>query len=289
MVERLLSRRAVTGQLVTTPMGDIHVLDEGAKDAPPLLLIHGFAGSVHWWDRVVADLTQDHRVIRLDLLGHGASDAPATGYDAPLQAEAVANVLDQLNVRDVVAVGHSLGTHVVIALAELDRDRPTARVQRLVLIDQSPSSAAATIPASNQIMVTRGLGAMLHRHAPAAAVRIALRMAFAPGFDLATAFDDPNQGVLDVRMLPHACYREMQLGLPRFVDTKSLDARLTDLALPTLVVFGDQDGFHDPDRSCAEFSTIPGVRIERIPTAGHTPMVETPARFLELVRSFLAP
>lgn len=80
----------------------------------------------------------------------------------------------------------------------------------------------------------------------------------------------------------------MQLGLPRFVDAKPLDARLTDLALPTLVVFGDQDSFHDPERSCAEFSTALGVRIERIPAADHTPMVETPERFVELIRSFLA-
>lgn len=53
--------------------GEIYVRRDGSRDAAALLLIHGSASSTRSWDELVPMLTRSHRVIRIDLLGHGRS------------------------------------------------------------------------------------------------------------------------------------------------------------------------------------------------------------------------
>ena len=60
--------------------------EDGPADAPAVVLLHGFACSIRWWDRMVAALARDHRVIRFDLLGHGGSEKPKDGYSMENQA-----------------------------------------------------------------------------------------------------------------------------------------------------------------------------------------------------------
>ena len=63
-------------------------------------------------------MRQDHRVIRVDLLGHGGSDKPGAGYEMADQASAVAEALAELDVFGATVVGNSLGGTVATALAE---------------------------------------------------------------------------------------------------------------------------------------------------------------------------
>src|ERR1700754_2020225 len=64
--------------------GNIYVTQDGPRDAPALVLIHGLAASTRSWDLLVPMLARSHRVIRIDLLGHGRSAKPAGGgYEIP--------------------------------------------------------------------------------------------------------------------------------------------------------------------------------------------------------------
>ncbi len=81
-----------------------------------------------------------HRVIRLDLIGHGGTEAPASGYTIERQAKLMAAVLGKLGIGSVIAIGHSMGGEVATALAEAD----PSRIERLVLID-SPPKAETTL------------------------------------------------------------------------------------------------------------------------------------------------
>src|SRR2546421_12750107 len=61
--------------------GDLHVLEEGPRDAPPMVLLHGFAGSMRWFDRLAPLLAASNRGIRIDLLGHGGAPKPGPGRE----------------------------------------------------------------------------------------------------------------------------------------------------------------------------------------------------------------
>ena len=118
--------------------GDLNVVQDGEPDAPPLLLVHGLAGSTAWWDSVVPMLARNFRLIRVDLRGHGKSPSPRRGYDTATQARGVAAALDSLGISRFSVVGHSTGGYVATALAEQRRDAVVA----LTVIDTGPSPEA---------------------------------------------------------------------------------------------------------------------------------------------------
>jgi pimeloyl-ACP methyl ester carboxylesterase len=100
--------------------GDLYVCQDGPRDAPALLLIHGSASSTRSWDPLVPLLTGAHRVIRIDLLGYGRSAKPADrSYEIPDQGRRVGVALDRLGVRHAIVVGHSSGGVVATALASM--------------------------------------------------------------------------------------------------------------------------------------------------------------------------
>ena len=88
---------------------EIHYEDHGA--GPPVVLIHGYPLSGRAWDKQVPALLEaGHRVITYDRRGFGASSQPATGYDYDTFAADLAALLEHLDLREAVLVGHSMGT-----------------------------------------------------------------------------------------------------------------------------------------------------------------------------------
>jgi pimeloyl-ACP methyl ester carboxylesterase len=103
------------------PFADLGVVqlfftDEGTGN-PPLLFVHGYTCDSHDWSWQIPHFVKNHRVIAVDLRGHGRSSAPADGYSAQEFAGDLAALLRSLGVSGVVAIGHSLGGPVVSALA----------------------------------------------------------------------------------------------------------------------------------------------------------------------------
>ena len=107
---------------------ELRVIDEG--EGPALLLLHGFTGSAESWDHVTHELTSRFRVIRVDLLGHGASSVPPDPrrYALPLAAADLAGLLDHLAVPKACVVGYSLGGRVALHLALSAPERVAALV-----------------------------------------------------------------------------------------------------------------------------------------------------------------
>ncbi|MBD2863559.1 alpha/beta fold hydrolase [Paenibacillus oceani] len=102
---------------------EIRYRDEGTGF--PVLLMHGFCGSSHYWDEVVP-LLKGCRVIVPDLPGHGQSGVPAAPYAIESFADDMAELLRQLNVGKAVWIGHSLGGYITLAGAERHPDRVQA-------------------------------------------------------------------------------------------------------------------------------------------------------------------
>ncbi|HEX6601044.1 MAG TPA: alpha/beta fold hydrolase, partial [Solirubrobacterales bacterium] len=106
------------GRILELPGGEVQVVEHGPRRAAPIVLIHCFSCAIDWWDRMVPLLRRNHRVVAMDLLGHGGSEKPASGYTPQNQAEVVAHALKRLRVTDATVVGHSLGGAVGVALTE---------------------------------------------------------------------------------------------------------------------------------------------------------------------------
>jgi pimeloyl-ACP methyl ester carboxylesterase len=275
---------ADAGELVPVPQGAIWVRRSGPVEAPGILLLHGFASSLHSFDRLAPLLARDRHVVRVDLLGHGRSSRRSAAYDSDHQAAAVAVALDRLAVAVPTVLGHSFGADVALGVAER---RPGVR--RLVIVGQAPDYGAARLPWGSSVMTRRVLGPLLHRWAPAAAVRRGSRFAFAPGVRAERMFDPPGRLVGDFRLMAPAMWRTVLTDRPRGLAERPLDRRLGELGRPALVVLGAQDQLYPAELTRARYAAVPGVRVEVLPGSGHSPVLEQPEEVADLVRSFTAP
>jgi hypothetical protein len=98
------------GKIINTDIEPANATVDG--DGPPILLLHGFGAAIDWWDAIAPALATHHRVIRLDLIGHGGTAAPTRGYSIPRQAQLAAAVLDRFDIGHVTVIGHSMGGEV---------------------------------------------------------------------------------------------------------------------------------------------------------------------------------
>jgi pimeloyl-ACP methyl ester carboxylesterase len=107
------------------------VRDLGPDEAPPLLLIHGLAGSsLAEWYRIGPALAEKYRVVMVDHRSHGLAPLARDRFDVEEVADDMAGVLDRLGIGVVSVVGYSMGGAIAQSLAH----RHPARVDRLVLI-----------------------------------------------------------------------------------------------------------------------------------------------------------
>lgn len=114
-------------------------LDVG--QGPPLILLHGFGGSMWQWEHQQTTLAQTHRVLTVDMLGSGLSDRPQVAYSPDLLLTMIEQFMDNLNIPQATLIGNSLGAGVAIGMA-LSHPK---RVNKLVLISGFPPDVVENI------------------------------------------------------------------------------------------------------------------------------------------------
>ena len=87
-----------------------------------MVLLHGFLENKSMWNKYVSALSKNHRVITIDLLGHGETECLGYVHTMEDQADMIFAVLISLRIRKIVLVGHSMGGYVALAFAELYPD-----------------------------------------------------------------------------------------------------------------------------------------------------------------------
>lgn len=98
----------------------ISFADQGKGTA--VVLLHGFLENQTMWNAFVPELSKKHRVITIDLLGHGETECLGYVHTMEDQADMVQAVLHELKIRKAVLIGHSMGGYVALAFAELYPD-----------------------------------------------------------------------------------------------------------------------------------------------------------------------
>lgn len=268
--------RPLLGRILTVGGKSVHVREDGDRSGKPVLLIHGFSASMHWFDRLTPLLADRSRVIRVDLLGHGGTGGEPA--DADEQARMVEAVLEVLGVGEVAAVGHSFGADVAIALAER-----SGRVGEVVVVAQAPDYEGANFPPGNALMALPLLGAFAHRMAPRAVVRRVSAYAFAPRFRLGAALE--KQTYFDHRAMHPGMFKVVLTERRDRMAECPLDAQLARTGLTALVILGARDRFYGA-RSAGRYAAA-GARVEILPDTGHSPTVEAPGAVARLLREFL--
>lgn len=257
----------VTGRLVDVGGRRVHVVDAGT--GPVVVLLHGFGGSTYDFEEAtVAPLAHTHRVIAIDLFGHGWSErGDDIAYGFPLWAEQIVGTLDALGIGRASVVGHSMGGAAAAVFAARHPDR----IEKLVLVDAFYPPDPYDVPLPFMLMRTPLVG------------ELALGLvaeASAPGFSAEH----------HARALP--CYRlhGTRAGMLRYVrdpaKIAALEAAYPTIAAPTLVLHGDADTYVRPS---AMRRAVPAIRTATVVThpGGHFPFRDDPAAFARIVTSFL--
>ncbi|MCB0869948.1 MAG: alpha/beta hydrolase [Solirubrobacterales bacterium] len=242
----------------------------------PIVLIHGSAGAINWWDDLIPLLEPYHRVIAIDMLGYGGSEKPDSGYSIENQANLVAQVLGRLDVQEAILVGHSLGGKVVTSVAE----QTPELVSGLVLIDTAPDNSFGGLSGGARATRTPILGQALWRVAPDSVIRKNVEQGFAPGFDV------PDKYVEDVREMTYPAYKDSAVEGEQFTEQQSLPDRLAAVGKPLLVIFGEEDQIYDAREALSAYAAIPGADTLLIPDSGHSPQVEAPEKTAAAIESF---
>jgi len=286
--ERLLRDRSLQDSHVDAGGGRrIHVVETG--DGPPLVLLHG-GGAPGLFFRPLLERLDRVRAISVDRPGRGLSDPvdfPLHGYRKAVVAW-VDGLLDALGLDAAGLLGHSGGGLWALWYA---LERPD-RVRRLVLLGAAPALPGTTMPLPFRVFVMPGIGRLLQRipSTPTSVVQFA-RLVAGEGttivdhpelVDLLVAGDnDPVAAAADrseVRAIaaPHRWRPGARVP----------SAELRQLAVPTLLLWGDHDPFGDAAVARATARAIPNAHLELLP-AGHGPWLGHPDRVAELVSEFI--
>jgi 3-oxoadipate enol-lactonase/4-carboxymuconolactone decarboxylase len=244
---------------------------EGAPGRPLLVLAHALGADHGMWAPQMPSLLDRFEVLRPDLRGHGASDAPAGDYTIAELARDVLAVVDATGRTRFSYCGLSLGGMVGQWLGA----HAGGRVERLVLANTTPCADAAVFEARRTAVRDGGMAAV----APAVMERFFSSRTLASGA--------PHVASMQAVMLATdpvgyagccAAVRDM--------DHRPLLGRIT---VPTTVIDGDRDvATPFPGHGDVLASGIPGARVVRL-TAGHLSSVEQPASFTAALFDALLP
>ena len=232
----------------------IHYRDEGNKDGPAILLIHGSNSLLQTWEPLVALLGDKYRLISLDLYGHGLTGPnPAGAYDADTNIAAAVRVLDTVGVEKAYWVGNSMGGWLTWRAGLSVPERTTG----LVLIDASARSSIGKL--------------LLPEITPRFLVKSSLEENFALPERLTEAQVDRYW-----ELLRFPGNRQASLDRGNTPREPEKWAEVGNLNMPVLLLWGEKDKVIPLSHGRAFEAAIPGSELISYADAGHLPMEETP-------------
>jgi len=263
----------------------IAYLDRG--QGPPVILIHGFGGSMWQWEYQQAALAGQFRVITPDLLGAGLSDKPEIEYRPDQLLEFLTGFMDALHIPQAVMIGNSMGAGLAIGLA---LDYPT-RVSALILIDGLPARVmdhlgspslrrALTTPAPSWIVSVGNWlfgGSLLEStlrefiHDPALLTQAVL--------------DRSNRN----RQRPGLFRALLTVGTNLPLWERDFAPRIGTITHRTLIIWGEEDRVFPIKAGDELHQMIARSQYIRVPNAGHIPQWEQPDVVNAKILSFLQP
>jgi pimeloyl-ACP methyl ester carboxylesterase len=256
----------------------VHYRDRGA--GPVVVLLHGSNASLFTWEGWTAALAKDHRVIALDLPGHGLTGPdPRERYQPAGMAEVVDLLVAKLGVARFTLAGNSMGGNVAwhYALAHPEK------LEGLILVDAAGYPRERPLPLPLRIGASPIWGHVARWVTPRLFVARSLRDTYGDPSRVTEAGVDEYDDFLLRDGNRHATH----LRLSR-MSNDGLHARLKELKVPTLILWGAQDRWILPAHAARFHADIAGSQLVMFDGLGHIPMEEDPVATAAAARSFLA-
>lgn len=270
---------------VRTGGGRFSVLTAGAKDAAPLLLIHGLGATKSSWLPVVPELARHHRLIVPDLPGFGASTKPRGRYDARWFSQRLFSLLETLGHERVLVAGNSMGGRVAQEMAMLE----PKRVRAIACL--CPATPFSRRPALWLVRLLRPELAFFAGRLPRGRIKDLMRDLFAdPGRVSEEWFEAAIDDFLDcwrsprARMAFSAAARNIYLDEPE--GEEGFWTRLARMQTPALYLFGKQDVLISHRFAKKVSEALPSACVEVWNGCGHVPQIENPDRTVRAIRGF---
>ena len=260
-------------EFATTPLLStgvrLHHAERGDREGEAIIFLHGYSDSWFSFSRVLPLLSPSYHAIALTQRGHGDSDKPECCYTVDDFAADVDAFMDAVGIERATVVGHSGGTLIAprVALSY------PSRVSRLVLI------GSAIMGHNNEAMV--GLGEEVR------ALEDPIPREFAREFQQSTIYHPVPEEFLATAVseslkMPARVWRDYMEGV---ILTPDHAARLGEIDVPTLILWGEQDAMFPREEEERLARTIPDATLKAYPETGHAMHWE---RLEEVVRDLEA-
>ena len=235
-----------------------------------LLLLHGLGASAERWQEVIPLFAKKFRVIVPDLIGFGYSDKPMVDYTTDYFAEFVSKFVNEIGIKKMNIIGSSLGGQIA-AESIINYD---VNVKKLVLVSPSGVMKHST-PALNAY-----ISAALYPNTDSAL------NAFQVMSGRKKIDEKIVSGFIERMQLPNAkmAFMSTLLGLS---NSEAITEKLQLITIPTLIVWGENDPVIPIDYAQSFVSGINDCRFYKMTGCGHTPYVEKPKAFFQIVADFL--
>lgn len=274
---QLVERQRAGLSLKQIAVGDlsIHYYEGGPSNGQTLVMIHGFAANKDNWLRLARHLSDDYRVIALDLPGFGASSKPTGSYDVGTQTERLASVLQALQIDKLHLIGNSMGGHIGALYAA----RYPEHVLSLALLANAGISAPQ--PSELQQILQRGAANPLVVRQTGDFQRLLEFVFVEPPY-----LPESLKGYFAEQAMANSAHYDQVFAhlIERYIP---LEPELSKIQAPTLVLWGAED-------RALHVSSIEVMRpllrkptVVVMPATGHAPMIERPEQTAEHYRAFL--
>lgn len=250
----------------------LHYTDEG--EGEPVILIHGFPLSSELWTPQRAALSANYRVLALDLRGHGMSEPPHGAASVEMYADDVMAFMDALGIGAVNLAGLSMGGYIVMALLRRYPDRVRSI---MLLATKAPGDTDAGKQARNDMIAlaeTEGAGAVAEKMLP--------KM-------LTARTRDTNPELVEFArsMMARTSVEGIVGALHALRERPDSRPTLDGLALPALILVGQEDELTPPAEATAMEAAIRNARLEIVPDASHLLNLEQPEPVNRAMQAFL--
>lgn len=259
--------------------GAISVISRGS--GPPIVLSHGVTLSVRTWVKQMESLpAAGFRTVAFDHRGHGDSSVGTEGHALDTLAADVRCVLEGMDLRDAVLVGHSMGGVAAQLFCLRHPDVAAERLAGMVLLSTLSRTSISANPVLRRTLEQLASltpdagGALRFRNLGLLVARL--------GFG---RNPQPSHVELTRRMILE-CDPATRKGAPSALLGLDLTKRLAAISVPALVIGGTHDVITPPAEARRIAKRIPGARLELLEGAGHMVMLERAEALDELITQF---